>query len=171
MQKNLEKMGEQLKGGKNVQTVDFRELKALLPESLPGMKRTNASGEKTSAFGMNVSQSKGDYSTEDGSKRIDITLTDIGSMTGLAGMAVFGWYYADLDRETDTGYEKTTNFNGYKAYEEYNNQNKNGKIQVLVGDRFWIEADGDGVSMDEIKNALGNINFGKLESMKNFGVE
>ena len=35
--------------GKKVETVDYKELKAMLPESLPGMKRTDASGEKNAA--------------------------------------------------------------------------------------------------------------------------
>ena len=33
-------------GGKKVETVDYHKLKDLLPESLPGMRRTEATGEK-----------------------------------------------------------------------------------------------------------------------------
>ena len=44
-------LGDQMKGGP---VVDFRELKALLPESLPGLKRAEAAGEKRSVMGMTV---------------------------------------------------------------------------------------------------------------------
>ncbi|MSO21892.1 MAG: hypothetical protein EXQ58_01280 [Acidobacteria bacterium] len=47
--------------GKKVTPVDFRELKALLPEALPGMRRTQAEGEKAAAMGLNISKAEGEY--------------------------------------------------------------------------------------------------------------
>ena len=47
MAEAMKKMGEVL-GKDGVEPVDFRDLKELLPKSLPGMKREDASGEKTS---------------------------------------------------------------------------------------------------------------------------
>lgn len=167
----MKQMGENLTEGKKVEPVDFRELKALYPESINGMKRTNSSGEKTAAFNMNISHAEADYNSEDGSKSFDINITDMGNMSGLTQMAAYGWAMGEFDRETDSGYEKTTNFSGYKAYEEYNNEGKYGKLQVLVASRFIVEASGNNISMDELKSALGQIDLSKLESWKNFGVQ
>ncbi|MBK7381520.1 MAG: hypothetical protein IPJ03_21505 [Ignavibacteriales bacterium] len=167
----MKQMGENLTEGKKVEPVDFRELKALYPESINGMKRTNSSGEKTAAFNMNLSHAEADYNSEDGSKSFDINITDMGNMSGLTQMAAYGWAMGEFDRETDSGYEKTTNFSGYKAYEEYNNEGKYGKLQVLVSSRFIVEASGNNISMDELKSALGQIDLSKLESWKNFGVQ
>lgn len=167
----MKQMGENLTEGKKVEPVDFRELKALYPESINGMKRTNSSGEKTAAFNMNISHAEADYSSEDGSKSFDINITDMGNMSGLTQMAAYGWAMGEFDRETDSGYEKTTNFSGYKAYEEYNNEGKYGKLQVLVASRFIVEASGNNISMDELKSALGQIDLSKLEAWKNFGVQ
>jgi hypothetical protein len=72
----MKKMGEAITTGKKVEPVDFRELKTLLPDSLPGMKRTEAKGEKTAAFGINVSKAEGSYRADSGAN-IDITLTDM----------------------------------------------------------------------------------------------
>lgn len=167
----MKQMGESLTEGKKVEPVDFRELKALYPESINGMKRTNSSGEKTAAFNMNISHAEADYNSEDGSKSFDINITDMGNMSGLTQMAAYGWAMGEFDRETDSGYEKTTNFSGYKAYEEYNNEGKYGKLQVLVSSRFIVEASGNNISMDELKSALGQIDLSKLESWKNFGIQ
>lgn len=167
----MKQMGENLTEGKKVEPVDFRELKALYPESINGMKRTNSSGEKTAAFNMNISHAEADYNSEDGSKSFDINITDMGNMRGLTQMAAYGWAMGEFDRETDSGYEKTTNFSGYKAYEEYNNEGKYGKLQVLVASRFIVEASGNNISMDELKSALGQIDLSKLEAWKNFGVQ
>jgi hypothetical protein len=167
----MKQMGENLTEGKKVEPVDFRELKALYPESINGMKRTNSSGEKTAAFNMNISHAEADYNSDDGSKSFDINITDMGNMSGLTQMAAYGWAMGEFDRETDSGYEKTTNFSGYKAYEEYNNEGKYGKLQVLVASRFIVEASGNNISMDELKGALGQIDLSKLESWKKFGIQ
>ena len=160
---------DMMKKGSKVETVDFRKLKELLPEELDGMKRTGASGEKTNSFGIKVSQSEGNYKSEDGQQNIKITITDLGSMKGLTGMALFAWTMADIDKETDDGYEKTTEFKGYKAFEKYNTTDKNGDLEIIVGDRFMVKGEGWGVDMDAIHNALGAIDLGALESMKNEG--
>ena len=81
-------------------------------------------------------------------------------------MAAMGWAMADIDREDDNGYEKTTKYKGQKAYEKFNTQDQNGSIEVLIAQRFMISVNGNGVSMDEIKKALDKIDISKLESMK-----
>lgn len=158
------------KGTKKVETVDYKELKALLPESLSGMRRTDASGEKTAAMGMQVSNAEGRYSADNGSS-ITIKITDIGSMTGLAGMAAYAWARVEVDREGDSGYEKTSTIGGYRSHEKYNKSSKSGEVSVLVGDRFVVEVDGNNVDMDTIKSALSKVDLGKLNSMKGQGVQ
>ncbi len=156
--------------GKKVETVDFKELKALLPESLPGMKRTNATGEKTAAMGMQISNAEGSYSADNGGS-MTVKITDIGSMTGLAGMAVYAWATVAVDRESDTGYEKTSTIGGYKSHEKYDNSSKSGEVSVLVGDRFVVEVNGNNVAMDAIKGTIGKVDLGKLNGMKREGVQ
>lgn len=157
-------------GGKKVETVDYKQLKDMLPADLPGMKRTDATGEKTSAMGMQVSNAEGRYSSDQGSS-ITLKISDIGSLTGLAGMAAYAWAATDYDRESDHAYEKTTTFNGYKAHEKYDKQNKSGELSVLVGNRFVVEAQGNGVDMDAIKDAVGKLDLRKLDGMKTQGVQ
>lgn len=156
--------------GKKVETVDYKELKALLPESLPGMKRNDATGEKTAAMGMQVSNAEGRYSSEKGGS-MTIKITDIGSMSGLAGMTAYAWSAVSVDRESDTGYEKTSTINGFKSHEKYDNSGKYGEVSVLVGDRFVVEVNGNGVDMAAIKDAIGKVDLGKLNGMKNEGVQ
>lgn len=168
---NMEKLSESFNEGKKVNPVDFRDLKSLLPEQIASLKRTNATGEKSSAMGINISKAEADYRDEQGNKKIDIEITDLGSITGLTAFAAYGWYMAEIDKETDEGYEKTFTYKGNKGYEKYNNKYQNGEISVLVAKRFIVEITGNDVSMDEIKSALDMIDIGKLESMKDFGIE
>jgi hypothetical protein len=156
-------------GGKKVETVDYKVLKDMLPNDVGGMKRTEANGEKTSAMGLQVSNATGTYSDEQG-KNATIKITDIGSMTGLAGMAAYAWAATDMDRESDTGYEKTAMFNGYKSHEKWDKTSNSGELSVLVGGRFVAEASGYGIDMNALKDALTKIDLKKLDGMKGQGI-
>lgn len=157
-------------GGKQVETVDYKVLKEMLPAEVGGMRRTEATGEKTSAMGMQISNANARYSNDHGAS-MTIKITDIGSMTGLAGMAAYAWAATEVDRESDTGYEKTSNFNGYKSHEKWDKSSKSGEISVLVGNRFVAEVEGNDVEMDALKDALTKVNLKKLDSMKGEGVK
>ena len=171
---NMKKMSEEMKEGKKVEVVDFRNLKVLLPENIGDLKRTNSSGEKTNAFGINVSKAEGKYSDEPAEgeqpKRIEIEITDLGNVKGWAGLAMWAWTMSDIDKETDNGYEKTFKSGDNKGFESYNYQNKSGKIEMFVAKRFMVKVEGYNVEMQSIKNAFDEIGISKLEDMRDEGV-
>ena len=70
----MKEVSENLNEGKKVTPIDFRELKALLPENLGNLKRTNIEGEKTSAMGINVSTANADYSDQEGTHISDFKI-------------------------------------------------------------------------------------------------
>ena len=160
-QDNREKL-TQMNQGKTIEAVPAATLKEILPAELPGMKRTNASAEKNESMGFNVSTAEAQYDAADGNADISVKLTDVGNMSGPMRMGMAGWALAQFNRETDNGYEKTTTYNGYKAYEEYNTQDKRGALRVWVADRFMVEVEGSGVTMDTLKQAMGKIDLKKL---------
>jgi|KBSMisStaDraftv2_1062788.scaffolds.fasta_scaffold369484_1 hypothetical protein len=161
----MQMLGGQKAGGPRVEPVNFRELKALLPESLPGYKRTSANGEKAGAMGVVMSQANADYSG-DGGAHLSIKMIDIGSMAGAMGLTLAGWATVEIDRETETGYEKSTVIGGNKAFEKYDNRSKHGEVKVLVGNRFIVEVNGRDVKIDDLKAAVGKLDLGKLASLK-----
>jgi hypothetical protein len=156
-------------GGKKVDVVEFKVLKDMLPESLGNMRRTSATGEKTAAMGMSVSNAEGRYENDQNGS-ITVKLTDIGSMTGLAGMAAYAWAATTVERESDNGYEKTGTFNGYKSHERWEKSSSSGELSVLVAGRYVAEVSGYNTSMDALKDAMNKIDLKKLDGMKNEGV-
>lgn len=167
----MKEVSENLNEGKKVNPVDFRELKALLPETIGTLKRNNIEGEKVAAMGMNISKANADYGDVENNVSLDINITDLGNISGLSGLAAYGWYMVDIDKETETGYEKTFTYKGNKGFEKYDNEGKYGEVSILVAKRFVVEANGNQVTMDQIKAAVDMIDIGKLESWKDFGVE
>jgi len=157
------------KEGKAVEPVDFRELKVLLPDRAAGMARSEIKGERNAMMGIKISEATAEYATEEGNS-IRIKIMDMGSVSGIVGLATVAWSRAEIDSETETGYEKTTTFSGHKAFEKFDTANKGGQLSILVGGRCVVEVEGSNVTMDQLKTAAGQINLGKLESMKNVGV-
>ena len=162
----MKAMGALMSGGTNAAAVvDFRDLKALLPAALDGMKRTNASGEKSGAMGMTVSFAEGTYEAESGGN-ITIKITDNGGLGGFMAFAQAGWAAQEIDRETDTGFEKTTNYGQYKAHEEYDSSGKSGKVEILVAGRFMVEVNGSDVAWEAIQAAVKKVDLAKLAQVK-----
>ena len=151
------------KAGAKGPLVDFRALKALLPESIGGLRRVSASGEKGAAMGMGASHAEGRYKG-DGQAQLTVKLVDTAGLGGLA-MAAFGLATVEIDKETEHGYERTSTLGGHKAFEKYDNQSKRGEIKLLVANRFVVEVDGDDIPMEAIKEAVSKIDVGKLQAL------
>jgi len=149
--------------GKDIQSVAAATLKALLPAELPGMKRTDATSERTQSMGIDMSSAEGEYSAADGSDaNVRIKLMDTGNMSGSMRMGMNAWMTAEYSRETDTGYEKTTTINGCRGMEKYDTQNKEGSLEIMVADRFIVNVEGYGVTMETLKQVVGKIDLKKL---------
>jgi len=151
----------QANGGKEITAVAGATLESLLPETLAGMKRTSAKSTKNQVMGVDMSHAEGQY---EGQEEISISLqiTDAGNLSGPMKMGMTAWTMAQYNRQTDSGYEKTATYGGFKGMEEYDNQSKSGTIRVFVADRFIVELDGNNVTMDTLKKALDQIDLKKV---------
>ena len=154
-------VGQIMAGGKDVQPIDFRELRAMLPASLPGMQRNEASGQGGEAMGMKGSSATARYSDgANGSIRIDIV--DLGSMAGVAALA--GKFDPNIEKETDTGYERTKpSKDNWSA--SATTAGKSGEISVLVANRFSVTVEGSGIDAAVLTGALKTIDLSSLAAM------
>jgi hypothetical protein len=155
------KMLTQANQGKEITSVSGDTLKALLPETLAGMKRTQASSEKNQMMGFDMSKAEGGYEGQDGAS-INLTIADMGNMSGPMKMGMVGWTMAQYSRETDDGYEKTATYGGYKGMEKYDKTDKSGEIKVFVADRFVVELEGSNITIDTLKQALDQVDLKKV---------
>jgi hypothetical protein len=152
---------QNLQNGETVEVVNFRDLKALLPETLIGLDRTSHTGEKAGAMGFSVSQAEASYGT--GDKTLDVAIIDGGGI-GMAQMGLAAWAMAEIDREDDNGWAKTTTIAGHKAYQEHNN-NGTGQVSILVAGRGVINVDYEGVSEGEIEKVVKTLDISGLERL------
>ena len=155
-------------GAGSYEPVDFRKLKEALPQELAGFEKGESSGEKNNAFGISVSEAKQSFRTADGNKRVRFEITDPGSLAGPFALANV-WLNVEVDKESGDGYEKTSTVGGRKIHEKWSKSSKHGEVQMVVGNRFMVEVNAEGVEMNDVKSLLGKIDVAKLEAMKGEG--
>ena len=135
-------------------------LKALLPDSVAGFARTEISAEGEAAGGLSGSQASATYTK--GDSHITLNVSDLAAAGAMAALSAIN---VQSSRETATGYEKIGKVDGRMTTEDYDRSSKHGKYSVVVAGRFVIEAQGDQVSMDDLKGAVSSVGPGRLEAM------
>ncbi|MBX3482275.1 Yip1 family protein [Phenylobacterium sp.] len=160
LQKQAEAAARQIEAGKTVTATDTDALKGYLPASLGGYTRGEVSASSSEAAGIQGSQVEARY--EKGDSAIRVQITDIGGAGAIAGM--MGAFKMKSSKESATGYEKYGNVGGRMTHESYDRASKHGEYGVLVGERFMVEAKGDGASMDELKDAVDAVGLPRLEA-------
>jgi hypothetical protein len=163
----LAALGGAMAGSRRVDPVDFHTLKELLPESLPGMQRTNAEAGTQGALGMKASSATGDYQGEGGT-RAEIKIVDASAVSGLLNVA--GSMAASATSESDTGFEKDTTIGGRNVHEKYDNRSKHGELIAIVANRFSVAVTGDGVDVGTLEKYAALVDFSKLDAMRDAGV-
>jgi hypothetical protein len=158
----LNAVGQIMTGGKDVQPVDFHRLKEMLPETIGGLRRIEASGQSGEAMGIKGSSATARYG-DGANASVQVEITDLGSLSGLAGLAAK--FDPSMEKETDTGYERTTKINGQLVHERYDRSARSGEVSVILNNRFSITVNGSGVDARVLTGALKELDVGKLATM------
>ena len=159
---DLEKGINQLINSEDLELVNFREMKALLPTSLRGMERTSIEGQKSGIGKLKAATAEATYRNDD--EKIDISLVDVGGL-GMMMSTIAGWANVEVDNESDHGYERTTTIDGYKAFESYDSNSKEGSIAIIVEDRIIVSIEGENITERQLKKALNAISLRKLKRL------
>ncbi len=141
--------------------LNFRKLKEILPESASGFTKTKTSGESTGMAGFSISTAKAKYENED--KKIDVEVIDAGGV-GMAMMGLAGWSMIEIDKESDDGFERTTTYEGNKAFEKC--RKTRCEFSIFVANRFVVTTKGRNVEIEDLHNIVNAIGIKTLEGMK-----
>ena len=150
-------------GTPTVTPVGSDVLSAMLPGTVDGLSRGQTSSASGTALGMSSSHASATYAN--GNSSLQLEVTDMGSVAGIAGMA--GALNVNSNEQNGTHYQKTSTVNGQIITEEYDTATRNGSYKVMVASRFMVEATGSNVAMTDLKAAVNAVPQGQLASMKN----
>jgi hypothetical protein len=155
-------LGSSLGGAHRHDPVDFHTLESLLPSSLPGMQRGKPRGESNQAMGIKTSAAGVDFSGS-GDSHVNVSIKDATAFSGLAGVAEMA---NSQQSEQGGNYERNETIGGRNVHEKWDAQTKHGELALIVAKRYGVDVTGDNVGMGALKNALAQIDLGRLESMK-----
>jgi hypothetical protein len=137
-----------------------------LPDEVNGLERVDVERTETGAMGMAVSATVGRYESDDG-RKATIAISDIAGI-GAAGIAsAAAWTRSEFDRTTETGYDRTSRFEGFKAMESLSREGGrvNAQLVIVVAERFIVQLEGRGVDMDALKDAARKLDLRGLSRM------
>jgi len=155
-------------GGQKVEALAPDRLKAFLPDTLAGLKRTEASAERNGALGMQVATATARYGDDSGGRSLKLEVTDMGGAKGV--MAVATRANLEEDRQTDTGYVKTYRQGENMIHEQWDSASKEGEYSAVIAERFMVKVEGNAPSIDALKGALDGVNVAGLAALKDDGV-
>jgi hypothetical protein len=160
----LEGLGTLFGGGKRVDPIEIDQLKLFVPETFGGLPKTSTSAEKTGLPGLMVSTAEARYG--DDQRNIELEFVDTGGVSGLVGFAA--WAGALSEKEDDESVERTRK-EGDRIIHEKRSKRAGGtnEFALVLAGRFVVTAKGNGVELNDLKNAVANLDLAKLEAMKN----
>lgn len=144
---------------------DPAAFKAYLPERVAGYSRTELSTGSGGVAGIEGSSATATYAK--GESRMTLAVTDLGAMGALAALG--GAFNMESTSEENGRYEKVGKVGGRMTMEEYDSNSRHGSYSVMIGERFMVQAEGEGVTMDELKSAVSAIDAGRLEKLASAG--
>ncbi len=152
--------------GKKVDTVSASQMFELLPEAIPGMTRGDYSAKKGGIEGFSMSSATAMFEEDDGSGELELSVTDIGNVRGIAQ---FGLEMLDfeIDEVNQDGFQRTTEYKGYKSFQS-STKTRSGSTSemiVFVGDRIVLKATGSNVDWELIEDVVDAIPVKKMEAM------
>lgn len=139
-----------------------QDLKALLPESLGALRRDSIEAQSNQAMGVAGSSAKARY--VDGAQRVQLSITDLGGMAGIAAIA--GWAGSTLDKETDTAIERVYKQGQRTVREKHRKDGSHSEVTVLLANGVVVEADGRKVEPAALKSIVEGLDLARIEAMK-----
>jgi hypothetical protein len=149
------------KNAKPVPPVNFKKLIDYLPKNLNGMKGSEPEGQTTTA-GPNgvwqISAAKVRFSSEQGGVSANAEISDFArnSLLYIPYQMLKGM---KINTESTSGYQRTVDFDGFPAYEEWSKSSKRSELTVLVGDRFIVHTEVDGGEEGAAKQVMEKIDL------------
>jgi hypothetical protein len=148
--------------GRAIKAVAPEALQAVMPGEVAGFTRGEVSTQSTGASGYNVSSAEATYTRGDSSFRL--TVSDLGAAGFMGGMAA-AMNIEHTDRHGGS-YETVHKVDGRMVMEKYDADSKHAEYTVLAGDHMTVAAEGDNVSVDDLKAAVAAVDPGRLEALK-----
>ena len=164
MGKTAEEMATATTGdGEPQPAVSFRVLMEYLPTEFQGLESSEPEGESMTMG--NWTYSRASVRFREDRKQADVDIFDYAYIPMLYSSFRMMWGM-NYNKESSSGFERTTEIAGFPAIEKWRASNETGEITVLVGDRFIVTAKTSRIGEDATRELLNKINLKSLANEK-----
>lgn len=161
-QKMAEQMSDDLIENKEpVPPVSFKILMNYLPKEVAGLKAEKPRGETVQWEKWTHSNASIDFNSETDNQNARVNIYDYAYISNLylPYQMLFNMKY---NRETSEGYEKSIEINGMPAFERWNEEGKDNEVTVLVGKRFIVHVETNGLDESSARKIAEKIDLNSL---------
>ena len=148
-----------LVGPVGAEVVNFKELLPFVDIKIPGWTMEGKPSGTTLKQG-HVMVSEARVSFRAGDQTLEVIIMDFLGKTipFLAGQ--------HLEMESSEETVRTTEVQGFRAFETFRHQERQGELNISVADRFWVKIDGDGIDKPEVlKTVAQQMDLKKLAAL------
>lgn len=172
----LEEVGEHMSdlaeelGGETLvdRPIHFREFYDFLPERAGNLRRTSREGATGGALGFHMSVAEAEYEGSGGAE-VEVSIADIGAMPVIGSEGFLEWLDLSVDEESDRGWARTIDYEGYPAMEEFRRtRGDRGRAEFtwFVESRFVVALDARDVTIDELHELRDAIDTDALADLR-----
>ena len=148
--------------------ISFREFYGLLPERAGNLRRVSREGATGGALGFHVSVAEAEYEGRNGAE-VEVSIADIGAIPLIGSEGFVEWLDLSVDQESDRGWERTIEYEGYPAIEEFRRtRGDRGRAEFtwFIEDRFVVALEGRNLTIDELHELRDAIDTGALADLR-----
>lgn len=145
----------------SVEVIPADDLQGLMPAMVANLPRTEITASGGSMAGISGSAADAVYTRDDA--RISLTVTDMGAMGGITAMG--GMFNVQTNSESNGQYEKIGEVDGRMTTESYDSNSRSGEFSVVIGNRVLVAAQGENVSMAQLKSAVEAVDARRIERL------
>lgn len=148
--------------------IPFREFYDFLPERAAGLRRTSREGATGGAMGFHISVAEAEYEGSGGAE-VEVSIADIGAMPVIGSEGFVEWLDLSVDEESDRGWARTIEYEGYPAMEEFRRtRGDRGRAEFtwFVESRFVVALEGRNLTIDELHELRDAIDTDALADLR-----
>jgi hypothetical protein len=136
--------------------VNFNELLPFVDIKIPGWTMEGKPSGTTLKQGK-VMVSEVRVSFRAGDRTLEVTVMDFLGKT----IPFLNGQHLEMESSEET--VRTTEVQGFKAFETFRHQEKQGGLNISVADRFWVKIDAEGIdNLEVLKTVAQQMNLKKL---------
>lgn len=145
---SAEDLNKKIEELKKLTPLTTDELKALVPEEILGMKRTNIEAESTGRYATVDATYRKDPNDE---PYINVNIVDCAGDAGASYYSAIFWTQMSITKTSDDGYTKTVDWKGGRAVETYEKDRNRYEFMYIGADRYLVTVKGGKTGLDLVK--------------------